>query len=52
MVASLEKPPKMMFLNHLGQKHSPNLTGTPFSYEYKLDKSITKKKKQNFNMET
>ena len=26
------------------KNHSPNLTGTPFSYEYKLDKSITKKK--------
>ena len=25
------------------KKHSPNLTGTPYSYEYKLDESINKK---------
>ena len=28
------------------KKHSPNLTGTPFSYEYKLDESINKKRKK------
>ena len=30
----------------LSKKHSPNLTGTPFSYEYKLDESINKKRKK------
>ena len=28
------------------KKHSPNLTGTPFSYEYKLDESINTKRKK------
>ena len=28
------------------KNHSPNLTGTPFSYEYKLDESINKKDKK------
>ena len=42
-----EKPPK----NNTSKpswfkKHSPNLTGTPFSYEYKLDESINKKRKK------
>ena len=27
--------------------HSPNLTGTPYSYEYKLDESISKKHEKN-----
>ena len=29
------------------KKHSPNLTGTPYSYEYKLDESVSKKHEKN-----
>ena len=42
-----EKPPENNISKpSWSKKHSPNLTGTPFSYEYKLDESINKKQKK------